>query len=174
MNIIITGPAGSGKTTQAKLLSDYLGTYHLNAGDLLYYASLGDTPDAAHIKEKMEKGEIVDEDVTIRLVNNYLEEKQEKGIVIEGYPRTLKEASNIKIPIDKVFYINVSDEEVTNRLLKRGRSDDTPETIQKRLQIYHEETEPLVNFFKEKGILEKINGEQEIEKIFQEIKSRVE
>jgi adenylate kinase len=168
------GPVGSGKSTQSELLAQHLGIPHLNVGDLLYYASLENTEEAKKIKEKMDTGGIVDDETTLRLVEKYiLEHTGENGIVIDGFPRTLTEAEQLRAEIEKVFLINVSDEEVEKRLLKRERKDDQPEIIKRRIETYHTETEPVVAFYEKKGKLEKINGEQEVEEIFQELLTKI-
>lgn len=175
MNILILGPVGSGKTTQARLLADYLCIPLLNAGDLLYYAAQESTPQAAEIKEKMEKGELVDSNVMHKLLEEHLKQPEhENGTLLDGHPRTLEEAEELdKIwNVDKVVYINISDKEAVIRLTARGRGDDTPEVIKRRLEIYHNETAPVLEHYRQKGILEEIGGERSIEEIAADIQSR--
>lgn len=167
------GPAGSGKSTQAELLSYELNLPHMNVGDLLYYASLEDSNEAVLIREAMEKGELVESSTTLRLVERYLQDEARKdGVVIDGFPRSLHEAEELKVPIDKVFHITVSDETLKERLAKRARFDDTKEAIEKRLQIYHEETEPVLAHYRSLALLEEIDGERTVEEIASDIVSR--
>lgn len=172
MIIIIMGPVGSGKSTQSTLLAESLSAVHLSSGDLLYYASQGTTPQAQKIKVAMDRGEMVDQDLTIKLVNQYLEEHEGQDIIMDGYPRTVMEAESLVVQPDKVIYINVSDQESTKRLLARERNDDTLEIIEKRLKIYHEETEPILGFYRTRGVLEEINGEQTVKEIEEEIRKK--
>ena len=175
MNILIMGPAGSGKSTQADLLAKELNVPHLNAGDVLYFASLEEANEAVLIREAMEKGELVDSAITLRLLERYFQDPaHRKGVVADGFPRTLHEAQELKIPVDKVFHITVSDEEIKKRLEARARFDDTPEAIETRLQIYHEETEPVLEHYRSLGILEEIDGERSIEEIARDIASRIQ
>lgn len=175
MNFLVMGPVGSGKSTQAELLAEKLGVPLLNVGDLLYFKSKENTPLGKSIKAKMEAGEIVDDKITHQIVEEHLQGKSHrKGFVLDGYPRTLKQAEMLEVPLDKVFYLIVSDKENARRLLSRGRKDDTPELIIKRLAIYHQETEPILDFFRQKGILEEFDGERPIEEIHQEIMGRLE
>ena len=166
------GPAGSGKSTQADLLSKELNLPHLNVGDVLYFASLEDSNEAALIKESMEKGELVDSSITLRLLEKYFQEHQD-GVIADGFPRTLHEAEELKVPIDKVFHITISDEVVKNRLQERKRFDDTPEAIEKRLEIYHKETEPVLEHYRGLNLLEEVGGERSVEEIAADIASRV-
>lgn len=175
MNVIILGPVGSGKTTQARFLADFLGVPLLNAGDLLFFASQEDTDEARNIKKSMETGDLVDSNVMHKLLQDHLCQVEHKnGTLLDGHPRTLSEAEELdKIwQVDKVVYIKISDEEAIKRLTARGRGDDTPEIIKKRLEIYHKETEPVLEYYKQKGLLEEINGERTIEEISADIQSR--
>lgn len=172
-NVLILGPVGSGKSTQAKLLAQYLGVPHLSVGDLLYYASQENSPEALAIKEKMEKGELVDHDTVVALVEEHLKQNEHnQGSVIDGFPRNVEEAEKFALPLDKVIYLKVGDLETEKRLLARGRTDDTQDVIKRRIEIYHEETEQVLEFYRRKGILEEVNGEREIEVIASDIQSR--
>lgn len=175
MNIVVVGQVGSGKTTQAKNLADNLGLPLLNVGDLLYYASQGEGEHASRIKKIMESGGIVDDDTTLKLVEEHLKgSEHETGIVIDGFPRTLAQAQRFSLPIDKVFNIKISDQTSIQRLLARGRKDDTAGVIEKRLKVYHQETEPIIAFYKELGLLQEVDGEKGIEEIAKDVAGRLE
>ncbi len=170
MNFIVLGPPGSGKSTQAKMLAEFLGVPCLTVGNLLSYISKADTEEAKEIKKAMEEGTLVDDELTLRILNEQLKSSSyEDGVVIDGFPRNVEQAQEFDFELEKVLYINVSDEESKKRLFKRGRKDDTGEAIKERLNVYHEETKQVLDFYKEKGILLEIDGEREIEKIHQDI-----
>lgn len=175
MNILILGSVGSGKTTQARLLADYLGIPLLNAGDLLFYASQDGSRQANQIREAMQKGELVDSSLMHKLLEEHLAQPEHlNGTLLDGHPRTLQEAQELeKIwTVDKVIYIRISDQEAVKRLNARGRGDDTQEIIKNRLEIYHRETEPVLEYYRQKGILAEIDGERGVEEIAADIQSR--
>jgi adenylate kinase len=175
MNIVILGPVGSGKTTQARLLADYLGVPLLNAGDLLFYASQSDDPKYTDIRDKMKKGELVDSNIMHSILADHLEQAEHKnGTLLDGHPRTVEEAKELdKIwPVDKVIYLHIDDQEVVKRLLARGREDDKPEVIEKRMEIFHQETEPVLEYYRQKGILEEIDGAKDIEDVQSDVQRK--
>lgn len=170
MNIVILGPPGSGKSTQAELLAKSIGVPCLEAGDLLYYFSQENSQRGRKIKKAMETGNLVEGQLMVDLITEQLKSASYKnGVVIDGFPRDLEQAEKFKSYMDKVLYIKVSDEENTKRLLKRGRKDDTPDLIRKRLEIYHQQTTPVLEFYRQKGILIEVDGERPIEEIHKDI-----
>lgn len=164
------GPPGSGKSTQAKLLAEFLSVPCLEAGGLLYYLSQENSERGRKIKEAIEAGSLVEGRLMVDIISEQLKSPSYKnGAVIDGFPRSLSQARDFQFPIDKTIYVGVSDEENIKRLLKRGRKDDTPKLIKKRLEIYHHQTEPVLEFYRQKGILLAVDGERPIEEIHQDI-----
>lgn len=170
MNIIVLGPPGSGKSTQARLLAKFLGVPCLEAGELLYYLSQENSQRGREIKKAMETGSLVEGKIMVDVISKQLKSSSYRtGVVIDGFPRSLSQAKDFKFIPDKVIYVEVSDEENMKRLLKRGRKDDTLELIKKRLEIYHRQTESVLKFYRQKGILLKVDGERPVEAIYQDI-----
>lgn len=175
MNIIILGPQGSGKSTQAGLLSQKLDLPMLDVGSLLRLKAREQTETGRKIKTLVERGELVDDSVTTALLQEELSDKKYKaGVVMDGAPRTVNQARLLEsiVKPDKVFYLAVPEEINVERLLKRGRQDDTPELIKTRLRLYHENTQPALDYYREKGILEEVDGTKSADGVFQEILRR--
>lgn len=182
MKILITGPQGSGKTTQAKVLAQKLGACFIGAGDLLRKFAEGDSKDAKMIKIAVGNGQLVDDLIIARLVKEKVaQEECIQGIVTDGYPRTWSQYKLYDPGFDQVFYLDVPDEEVEKRLLDRGRGDDTLKLIKERLGWYHKRTKPLLEYYSNLGKLTIINASQplgmsdaqSIEKIAVEIEEKV-
>lgn len=170
MNYIFLGPQGSGKSTQAKMLSESLNIPYINMGQTFRDKTEDGSEDGKTIKSALDSGELVPDTIAIRTLNEKLnQENFQKGFILDGYPRNQAQLEGLQKNIDKVFYIKVSDEESIKRLSLRARHDDTEELLKRRLDIYHGKTEPLLSIFREKGILTDINGERSIKEIHSEL-----
>ena len=177
MIFVILGPQGSGKSTQGKLLAQHLGLPLIDMGDVLRKWGEGTNPTALKIQNIIKKGELLDDETLMSVFREEVNKPQYKnGFVLDGAPRTLAQARliNNEVQLNKVFYLRVPDDVNTGRLLVRGRVDDTPELIAKRLALYHEQTEPVLGFYRQTGVLEGIDGTKGIEAIFEDVKTRVE
>ncbi len=180
MNIIIFGSQGSGKSTQAKMLAGALGYVYIASGEISRQISEEDTDDGKLVKEIMDKGGLPPFEILFRRVKQILENSPAKGCVMDGYPREenqifmieeyLKERGE---QIDKAFVLDLPDEEGIKRIMARvkteGRSDDTPQAIAKRLEIYRTQTRPIIDYYEKQGKVIHVDGRPGIEEVRQEI-----
>lgn len=174
MKILFIGPQGSGKSTQAKLLSEYLSMPYLGSGDIFRQISNQDSNLGKKLREILTAGKLVDDQTTCEVVKKKLEEDTYKGgFILDGYPRTVDQIKMFDPGFDLVFYLDVSKKVSLKRLLKRVREDDTPALIEARLVHYYNQTQPLLGYFNEIGILKEVDGEREILEIQNEIRSIV-
>ncbi|MCL5784274.1 MAG: nucleoside monophosphate kinase [Patescibacteria group bacterium] len=175
MKILITGPQGSGKTTQAKLLAEKFGVCFIDAGEMIREKVLEHTSEGRELEEELEEGELVDDHIAASLVRDKITSSSCKnGFIVDGYPRTLRSLELFDPALEKVFYLKISDEEAEKRLLQRGREDDKPEVIRERLQLYHKMTEPVLNHYRQLGKLVEINGTRAIEQVRKDIEDNLE
>jgi adenylate kinase len=156
VRLVLVGPPGAGKGTQAVLLAERLGVPHISTGDL-FRANLGSmTPLGVEAKRYMDAGDLVPDDVTCRMVEARLSEPDAaKGFILDGFPRTLPQSDQLDamlnelgVTLDAVVEFAVSDEVVVERLLGRGRSDDTEDVIRNRQKVYRDETAPLLDHYR--------------------------
>lgn len=174
MRVLLFGPVGSGKSTQAAVLAKKLNVPHLSTGDFFRDLASKNSKLSKVVKEKLGRGELVADALTLRLIKEELKNSRYRlGYVIDGFPRNVHQAEAFKNGIDRAIYLDVSDEAATSRLLKRRRRDDTKELIKKRLTFYHQETEPIISFYGQLGILERVDGERSIEDISKDIFRKV-
>lgn len=178
MKIILIGIQGSGKSTQGNLLSKKLSIPYLSSGHIFREMSKEKTPLGRYIKETMNAGYLIPDDKTLEIVQEYLgHEEYQNGYILDGFPRTVPQAKKFVNGIKAVFYLKVSDKEALWRLAGRDeegiREDNTLKAIMKRINLFHEKTEPVIDYYREKGILHEIDGEKSIEEINQEIMSRL-
>ncbi|HYY63531.1 MAG TPA: adenylate kinase [Gaiellaceae bacterium] len=186
MNILMLGPQGSGKGTQAKRIAAEYGIPHIATGDMLRTAIDAGTPLGLRVKPIYDAGELVPDEIMIELIRERLDEPDAaEGFVLDGFPRTTPQADafdamlrEIGRELTVVFALQVTDEVCIERLLKRareeGRTDDTPEAIRTRLEIYHRETEPLVEHYRAQGSLVTIHADGTPNEVFAEIQAALE
>lgn len=171
MKILIMGLPGSGKTTQSKMLADELGLCFVKTGDILRELSQKDDDLGRSLQAAMEKGILADNETVSSIVKQRVADLDcEAGFVMDGYPRSAGQLQYFDPQFDKVFFLNITPDESRQRLFKRGRNDDTPEIVAKRLKVQESELEPLLNYFSTNSHLIDIDGSQSIEAIHEEIK----
>lgn len=177
MKIILIGIQGAGKSTQGNLLSKELKVPYLSTGHIFRVLAKEHTPLGRYIKEVMNAGYLIPDKKTLAIVSDYLKRPEyKKGYILDGFPRTFPQAKSFKNRIDKVIYLKVSDKEALWRLSYRNsdvRDDQTLLALRKRIELFHKLTEPVLNYYREKGILVEIDGEREIEKIREEILQKI-
>ena len=172
MRLVLLGPPGAGKGTQAAILSEKLNIPHISTGDL-FRANIGEgTPLGVEAKSYMDAGKLVPTDVTARMVEDRLsQDDAANGFLLDGFPRTVEQAEILKDllakkdqVLDGVLNFQVSDDVVVERMLARGRADDNEETIRTRMSVYRDETMPLIDYYGEniiditaEGTIEEIN-----------------
>ncbi len=201
MRLIILGAPGAGKGTQASIISEKIGIPHISTGEIFRDNIKNETDLGKLAKEFIDKGQLVPDDITIRIVKNRIEQADcSRGFILDGFPRTVAQANALESSlckmhqwINKVLDIDVPDEKIIQRMMGRRvcpdcgatyhlihkppvnpdkcdvcsgnlkrREDDTEETIRKRLAVYHKQTEPLINYYRDKGLLLVVKGAEDV------------
>lgn len=169
--VLIIGPQGVGKSTQGKLLQEFLQVPYISSGDVLRQKAEEQSYSGERLKNLLQTGQLVPDEQTADLLQERLLEKDcQNGFIVDGYPRTVNQLKIFDPQFSQVIYLVASDEIVTERLVGRGREDDTAEVIAKRLKIYHQWTEPIVDYFQEKHLLHLVDGTGTVEKIQNQIR----
>ena len=160
--IIMIGGPGAGKSTYSEIITKKLNIPHIYTGDMLRQLAKTDTPDGRKVKELLDDGKFAPIGITFKLVKERLTKPDAKrGYLFDGFPRNVEQAKRMKeenIEYDYVINLVVSEEEVIKRLTARGREDDKPEIIKKRLEVYNQQTKPLLDYFKDSIINIKAEG----------------
>lgn len=181
MRLIILGPPGAGKGTQATQIAEHYGIPAISTGDIFRANIKNGTELGLQVKEILASGGYVSDDITNAIVEARLaEDDAASGFLLDGYPRTTAQVTALDAmlakgdhSVDKVLELVVDDEVVVQRLLKRaeleGRVDDTEEVIRERMAIYHRETKPLSDAYAERGLLVTVDGEGEVDEVAERI-----
>ena len=182
MRIVLLGAPGSGKGTQAALLVEELNLPHISTGELLRSAVKAGTELGLKAKVVMDRGELVSDEIMLGLIEERLSRPDiAQGFILDGYPRNIMQAEaldklleRLEQPVDEALQIDVDVEMVIARIAKRAaeedRSDDTEETVRKRMEVYAAQTAPVVHYYANKGVLSRVLGEGSVEEVFQRIK----
>lgn len=187
LNIILFGPPGSGKGTQATNLIEKYGLLHISTGDLFRYEIGHKTPLGMKAQEFMSKGELVPDEVTIGMLKNKVKANPDvSGIIFDGFPRTIPQVKALDdflaengTSVTVLVALDVPDDELVKRILLRGktsgRNDDNDESIiRNRIKVYNQETAPIFNYYEESGKSKKINGVGSVDEIFERISSVID
>jgi len=177
MRLIIMGPPGAGKGTQAKFVAEHFGIPAISTGDIFRANVSRGTPLGLEAQRFMDAGEYVPDEVTNRMVRNRIDEEDAApGFLLDGYPRTLAQVEELDGMIaftghslDGVVVLTVDAEEIVQRLLQRaqveGRPDDTEDVIRRRQELYAEQTEPLIGVYRDRGLLIEVDGMGEVPEV---------
>jgi adenylate kinase len=186
LNVLLLGPQGAGKGTQAKRISAEYGIPHIASGEILRAEMDAGTDLGKRVKDVYDRGDLVSDDLMIELIRNRLEQADtESGFVLDGFPRTTVQAEALDSMFNDIgrnfsvaFALQIPDEVAFERLRRRaeleGRADDTDEGIQRRLDNYHRETEPLIEYYRSRGNLVTIHGNRSENEVFAEIQRALE
>jgi adenylate kinase len=186
LNVLLLGPQGAGKGTQAKRISAEYEIPHIASGEILRAEMQAGTELGRRVKDVYDRGDLVSDHLVIELIRTRLEQPDtDSGFILDGFPRTTVQAealdammSEIGRSFSVVFALQIPDEVAFERLRRRaeleGRADDTDEGIQRRLENYHRETEPLIEYYRVRGNLVPIHGSRSENEVFAEVQSALE
>ena len=187
LNLILFGPPGAGKGTQAKKLVDIYGLLQISTGDLFRYEIGNNTPLGIKAQEYMNKGELVPDEVTVGMLKNKVEANPDyKGYIFDGFPRTIPQSNALDTylaskgeSVSQLIALDVDDEELVKRLLERGKTsgradDNNEEIIRNRISVYNSETAPVFDFYEKQSKATKVPGVGSIDEIFERLKDKID
>jgi adenylate kinase len=181
VNLLVLGPQGAGKGTQGKRIAEDYEIPHVATGEMFRVAIAARTPLGLKVEPILAAGELVPDDVTVALIRERLgEDDARRGFVLDGFPRNLAQAEaldamlgGIGRNLDAILFFDLPDsvgkERMTLRATEEGRPDDTPDVIERRLEIYHRDTEPVVEHYRATGKLVPLHAERTVEQVYREI-----
>ena len=186
-NIVIFGAPGSGKGTQSDMLIEHYGLGHISTGDVLRNEIKKGTELGKTAQSYIDGGNLIPDELMVSILANVYDSygRGHKGVIFDGFPRTIPQAEALKKMLDErgdrvaaMIELDVPEDELMHRLIKRGqesgRADDNEETIKKRLVVYHSQTQPLIDWYKQEGLHHHINGLGTLERIFSDIKKVID
>ena len=187
LNVVIFGAPGSGKGTQSERIIKEYGLHHISTGEVLRDHIARGTELGKIADGYISRGQLIPNDLMVRVLASVLDdnpEKTSKGVIFDGFPRTIPQAESLKkmlaergSEVHAVIGLEVPEEELIRRMLQRGketgRADDNIDTITKRLKVYHEQTAPLREYYKQEGNYLPVEGSGDVDRIFFDIKTRI-
>ncbi len=189
MNIILLGPPGAGKGTQAKRIEAEHGLVQLSTGDMLRAAGASGSELGLKAKKIMDAGDLMSDELMVQMISERIDQPDcAKGFILDGFPRTTAQAQALDqmlsekgLKMDAVIELRVEDSVLVDRIQTRinqsaegARSDDNVETLKKRLVVYHAQTEPILPYYRNKGVLSTVDGMADIEEVARQIKGLLE
>jgi len=182
IRLILLGPPGSGKGTQASVIANCYGLSHISTGEMLRSAVSQGTELGLKAKEYMDRGDLVPDELIFGIVRDRLTANDAlNGWLLDGFPRNAEQAKVLETMLkeihqscDKAVNFQVSDDSIVHRLLERGRQDDEEDVVRHRLQVYYEQTAPLIDFYAERNQLASVNGDRPIDQVTASMKEIVE
>ncbi|MCH5307125.1 MAG: adenylate kinase [Prevotella sp.] len=186
-NIVIFGAPGSGKGTQSNMMIEYYGLEHISTGEVLRNEIKKGTELGKTAQSFIDKGNLVPDDLMVNILAKVYDSygRGHKGVIFDGFPRTIPQAEVLEQMLQErgdhiaaMIELDVPEDELMTRLIQRGqesgRADDNEETIRKRLLVYHSQTQPLIEWYKQKGLHHHINGSGDLERIFSDIRQVID
>jgi len=171
--LVFLGPPGAGKGTQAQHIAQLYQITHISTGDILRSSIAASTPLGQKAQSSMERGELVPDDLILDMIRDRLKQPDtQAGWILDGFPRNVSQAAfleNLLQDLDQrcdyAIYLDVPDESILKRLLSRGRQDDNEQTIRRRLDVYRQQTAPVIEFYRDHSILREIDGDRPMEEV---------
>ena len=181
MRLLLLAAPGGGKGTQGERLASHFGVQHISSGDVLRAAARADTPAGREVASYQKSGDLVPDQIVLALLIPVVVGAAERGgYILDGFPRTVPQAiqafdvaRQLDVTLDATVYLNVPEPVLMKRLLARARADDSADVIRHRLQVFTETTSPLIEYYRERGILVEVDGTQAPESITAEIIARL-
>lgn len=182
MFVVFIGPPGAGKGTQAQRLVELLDIPHVSTGDMLRDAISRETELGRRAAAYMQAGDLVPDELVLQIIGQRLDDPElRKGCLFDGFPRNVQQAKSLDVllqerrtPLNVVLELQVDDDELVRRMLARQRQDDTPETISQRLEVYTNQTAPVLEYYAERQLLVSVEGWGTPDEVFERIRSKME
>src|SRR5690606_6475457 len=179
MKLLFIGPPGAGKGTQAQRVAERLNIAHISTGDMFRHHVGEGTEIGRRVKAIMDAGDYVPDSITVEMLEERLDDDDaRRGFILDGFPRTTGQVEALdqligEDGLDRVVVFQVDEEVLTQRMLDRGRSDDTEETIRNRFKVYEEQTRPLIDLYRERGVVVEVDGIGEMDEVTERILSAI-
>lgn len=175
MRLLFVGPPGAGKGTQAALVASRLGVPHISTGEMFRDHVASGTELGRQVQKLMEAGAYVPDEITVAMLADRMRSSDtDRGFILDGFPRTIGQVASLDNllgaeGLDQVVLLEVDEERLVERMLARGRADDSEETIRSRFKLYEEQTAPLVELYRSRGLVVSVDGEGEVDEVTERV-----